>query len=73
MFQVFSLMPLPLPKVDTDITDVIILKENSSYDIREYVGITSNVRLAFFYTKPFVYNSVAICLIMNKLFLHHPV
>ena len=42
MFQVFSLMPLPLPKVDTDITDVIILKENSSYDIREYVCITSS-------------------------------
>ena len=27
----------------------------------------TNVRPAFFYTKPFVYNSVAICLIMIKL------
>ena len=33
---------------------------------------TTNVRPALFYTKPFVYNSVAICLIMIKL-LHHPV
>ena len=31
-----------------------------------------NVRPAFFYTKAFVYNSVAICLIMIKL-LHHAV
>ena len=31
-----------------------------------------NVKPAFFYTKPFVYKSVAICLIMIKL-LHHPV
>ena len=28
---------------------------------------TTNVRPAFFYTKAFVYNSVAICLIMTKL------
>ena len=33
---------------------------------------TSNVKPAFFYTKPFVYNSVASCLIMIKL-LHHTV
>ena len=31
---------------------------------------TLNVRPAIFYTKPFVYSSVAICLIMIKL-LHH--
>ena len=30
----------------------------------------TNVRPAFFYTKPFVCNFVAICLIMVKL-LHH--
>ena len=34
--------------------------------------VLSNVRPAFFYTKRFVYNSVAICLIVIKL-LHHAV
>ena len=36
------------------------------------MGKVTNVRPAFFYTKPFVYNSVAICLIIIKL-SHHPV
>ena len=36
----------------------------------QYSSPQPNVRPPFFYTKPFVYNSVAICLIMIKL-IHH--
>ena len=44
-----------------------------SYD-RQWLATLEaiNVRPAFFYTKPIVYNSVAICLIMIKL-LHDTV
>ena len=38
----------------------------------KFMELNINVRPAFFYTKPFVYNSVAICLIIIKL-LHQPV
>ena len=54
---------------------VYLLRVKFMYDIDHILLLghrVFNVRPAFFYTKPFVYNSVAICLIMIKL-LHHAV
>ena len=54
---------------------VIILEfstSNSEFDCSFVTRDKANVRPAFFYTKPFVYIYVAICLIMVKL-LHHTV
>ena len=50
---------------------VYIVCSSIMFVINKFVKKVTNVRPAFFYTKPFVYNSVAICLIMNKL-LHNP-
>ena len=44
----------------------------SKAEAQKYEPCKTNVRPAFFYTKHFVYNPVAICLIMIKL-LHHTV
>ena len=45
-------------------------KIHTIFMVLSIVLLVINVRPPFFYTKPFVYNSVFICLIMIKL-IHH--
>ena len=51
---------------------ILPIRNDNSSQLKDVCLKLINVRPTFFYTKAFVYNSVAICLIMIKL-LHHGV